>query len=113
MPTQDEIMRQIINLVGAGAGTALSDEVQDAPAFSGPLGGRTYDDLFEAPPGAQFRAGDVAVRFGEGARWAQVFAPAGEELIAFEPMAAPTDALVTGDDLPCSPYTMRFAIEIA
>ena len=30
MPTQDEIMRQIINLVGAGAGTALSDEVQDA-----------------------------------------------------------------------------------
>ncbi|HEY7213598.1 MAG TPA: hypothetical protein VIC28_03160 [Thermoanaerobaculia bacterium] len=30
MPTQDEIMQQIINLVGAGAGTALSAEVQDA-----------------------------------------------------------------------------------
>src|SRR6185503_11563258 len=30
MPTQDEIMQQIINLVGGGAGTTLSAEVQDA-----------------------------------------------------------------------------------
>lgn len=30
MPTQDEIMQQIVSLVGAGAGTTLSTELQDA-----------------------------------------------------------------------------------
>jgi hypothetical protein len=30
MPTQEEIMQQIISLVGAGAGTTLSAELQDA-----------------------------------------------------------------------------------
>jgi galactose mutarotase-like enzyme len=86
---------------------------EDAPAFSGPLGDRTYDDLFETPPDAVFAAGDVRVRFGEGARFTQVFAPAAEPLIAFEPMAAPTNALVSGDDLAVSPYTLRFEIALA
>jgi aldose 1-epimerase len=87
-------------------------ETEDAPPFYGVLGDRTYDDLFEAPA-EPFRAGDVVVRFGEGARWAQVFAPAAEQLIAFEPMTAPTNALVTGDDLPRSPYTLGFSLELA
>jgi len=87
-------------------------DVQDAEPFDGPLGDRTFDDLFEAPA-QPFRAGDVVVRFGEGARWAQVFAPASEPLIAFEPMAAPTNALVSGEDLPASPYALRFSLELA
>jgi len=37
MPTQEEIMQQIIGLVGAGAGTTLSDEMQEA------LRARYYD----------------------------------------------------------------------
>lgn len=86
---------------------------EDASAVSGPLGDRSFDDLFEAPPDATFRAGRVAVRFEEGARYAQVFAPATESLVAFEPMAAPTDALISGDGLAASPYTMRFAIVLA
>lgn len=88
-------------------------ETEDVPAFSGPLGDRTYDDLFEAPPGAVFAAGAVRVRFGAGACWAQIFAPAAEPLIAFEPMAAPTNALVTGEHLPVAPYTLRFEIAVA
>jgi aldose 1-epimerase len=87
-------------------------DADDAPAFSGPLRERTYDDLFEAPPGATFRAGEVVLRFGEGAGWAQVFAPASEQLIAFEPMAAPTNALVSGEDLAVSPYTLTFEIAL-
>jgi hypothetical protein len=89
-----------------------SGATRDEPAFAGPLGDRTYDDLFEAPA-EPLRAGEVEVRFGQGVRWAQVFAPEGEELIAFEPMAAPTNALVSGDGLQRSPYTLGFEIALA
>jgi galactose mutarotase-like enzyme len=86
-------------------------ETEDAPAFEGPLGERTYDDLFTAPAEPVFHAGDVTVRFEAGARCAQVYAPANDPIIAFEPMAAPTDALVSGDGLQSSPYELRFRIE--
>ncbi len=88
-------------------------EVEEAPAFAGPLGDRTFDDLYEAPPGARFRAGAVTVVFGTGARWAQVFAPASEPVIAFEPMTAPTNALVSGEGLERSPAELRFRIAVA
>jgi galactose mutarotase-like enzyme len=86
-------------------------ETEDAPAFEGPLGDRTYDDLFTAPAEPVFRAGGVTVRFQAGARCAQVFAPAGDPVIAFEPMTAPTDALVSGEGLQSSPHELRFRIE--
>lgn len=86
--------------------------VEDVEPFAGALGDRTYDDLFETP-GEPFRAGRVTIDFEEGAPYAQVYAPAGEPVIAFEPMAAPTDALLTGDGLQRSPYTMRFRIGLA
>jgi aldose 1-epimerase len=38
----------------------------------------------------------IEVRFGEGYRYAQVFAPEIDDVVAFEPMTAPTNALVTG-----------------
>ena len=41
----------------------------------------------------------MTVTFRAGYRFAQVFAPAGQEFICFEPMTAPSDALNSGDGL--------------
>jgi aldose 1-epimerase len=86
--------------------------VDDVEPFAGVLGDRTYDDLFEAPA-EPFRAGRVTVELEEGAPYAQVYAPPGEPLIAFEPMAAPTNALMSGQGLEYAPYVMRFRIGLA
>jgi aldose 1-epimerase len=72
----------------------------------GPLGTRTFDDGYLAPADeAPFiLAGggrQIEVRVGEGYRFAQVFAPADDDVVAYEPMTAPTNALLDGGpDLP-------------
>jgi aldose 1-epimerase len=67
----------------------------------GPLGGRTFDDAFAAPPGGRRFAvagggTRIEVAFESGYPCAQVYAPADDDVIALEPMTAPTNALVTG-----------------
>jgi galactose mutarotase-like enzyme len=88
---------------------------------TGPLGERTYDDLFVElchPPEFMLRGGGrcIEVRFEQGYPVAQVYAPAGEDYICFEPMTAPTNALVTGDRLqviaPGEQYIARFSISV-
>jgi galactose mutarotase-like enzyme len=57
----------------------------------------------------------VVVRFEHGYRCAQVFAPPGKDLICFEPMTAPTDALRTGAfgvAEPGRPYSAAFTIAV-
>jgi galactose mutarotase-like enzyme len=71
---------------------------------AGPLGDRTYDDLFTAlddPPVFALRGAGhrIEVGLGDGYRLAQVYAPATPDVIAFEPMTASTNAMVTGDGL--------------
>lgn len=73
----------------------------DQQACSNPLGDKSFDDGYDqVPDGAVFAVSGagrrIEVRFGEGYPAAQIFAPRGEDLICFEPMAAPTDALVRG-----------------
>jgi aldose 1-epimerase len=81
----------------------------------GPLGDRTFDDAFAAPAGGEpfVLAGGgrrLAVRFGPEYRFAQVFAPAEDAVIAFEPMTAPTNALVGGGpELPLVPPAESFS----
>ncbi len=87
------------------------------------LGERTFDDAFTAPPHERpFSISDsrrrIEVRFEAGYRFAQVYAPADDEVIAFEPMTAPTNALV--DDGPGLPilqpgerYAASFHITVA
>jgi aldose 1-epimerase len=86
-----------------------------------PLGDRTYDDLFAElchPPEFLLRDSRrcLEVRFEQGYPLAQVYAPEGEEYICFEPMTAPTNALVTGDHLqlvsPGEKYIARFSITV-
>jgi aldose 1-epimerase len=75
-------------------------ENEPANVPSGPLQDRTFDDGFSGVTGP-FALQDgrrrVTVEFEHGYPYAQVYAPEGQELICFEPMTAPTNALMTGD----------------
>jgi aldose 1-epimerase len=94
-----------------------------AEVHAGRLGARTFDDAFVAPPdGAPFvlAAGNrrVELAFLAGYPYAQVFAPAEDDVIAFEPMTAPTNALVDGGaELPLiapgESYEASFSITLA
>ncbi len=80
-------------------------EIEPVAVEPGPLGTRTFDDAFRAPPAGRpfVLAGGgrrLELRFGENYRFAQVYAPADDGVIAFEPMTAPTNALLSGHDLP-------------
>jgi aldose 1-epimerase len=89
---------------------------------AGPLGTRTFDDAYLAPEqGAPFvLAGGgrrIELRFGPGYPFAQVYAPSDDDVVAYEPMTAPTNALVaSGPDLPVlepgGRYEATFSIAI-
>lgn len=84
------------------------------------LGATVYDDGFdEVAEGAVFvlAGGDhrVEVVYETGYPAAQVFAPASDDLVAIEPMTAPTDALRRGGYRlapPGEPDTSRFSITV-
>jgi aldose 1-epimerase len=96
--------------------------LEPAAIAPGPLGAQAYDDLFselEAPAvfaleGAGRR---VEVELGEGYPVAQVYAPPGDDFICFEPMTAPTNALVSGAGLrtvaPGERFRAEFRIRIS
>ena len=78
-----------------------------AHVADGPLGARTFDDASSRPPAARRSCspGPQADRgtFDDAYPYAQVFAPEADDVIAFEPMTAPTNALASGVDLPSCP----------
>jgi galactose mutarotase-like enzyme len=68
------------------------------------LGDQSWDDgLSNLLPTPAFAVtagpGTLTLTFDEGFDYAQVYAPAGQDFICFEPMTAPTNALVSGDGL--------------
>ena len=68
------------------------------------LGDRSFDDGFALDADwALFRLAGGGLRISiellEGYRYAQVYAPKGQDFIALEPMTAPTNALRSGRDL--------------
>jgi galactose mutarotase-like enzyme len=78
-----------------------SGEREPARIEPGPLGARKFDDAFVAPAGgAPFVLAGAGRRielsFEAGYPFAQIYAPADDQLIAIEPMTAPTNALVSG-----------------
>jgi len=89
----------------------------------GRLNGRTFDHAYTAPrDGAPFvLAGGgrrIELAFEAGYPYAQVFAPAEDDVIAFEPMTAPTNALVDGGSelplvAPGDTYRAAFSISIS
>jgi aldose 1-epimerase len=84
------------------------------------LAGVSLDDAFEAGPGAfEAAAGAqrLAVEFIGGYAFAQVFSPADQEFVCFEPMTAPANALNSGDGLtvigPGETHIGRFRIAVS
>ena len=96
-------------------------ETEPAEAVSGELGSRDFDDAFAGvDAGTRFTLSGagrgLAVTFESGYGYAQLFAPPGQELICFEPMTAPTNALASGRGLgvlaPGESHTGAFSIAV-
>jgi aldose 1-epimerase len=81
-------------------------EREPAHLEDGPLGPRTFDDEFVAPEGSAPMAIEggsrrIEVALLSGYPYTQVYAPADDDVVALEPMTAPTDALIAaGPELP-------------
>ena len=99
--------------------TGIRDAVRVSRA---PLAERSFDDAYtDLGPQPRFTAEaggrTLAVEFLEGYPYAQVYAPAERDIVCFEPMTAPTNALATGDGLtwvrPGEIYTAAFRITVA
>jgi aldose 1-epimerase len=87
-----------LTLDGQGLPTG---ETTPQPASTEPLGDKAFDDGYdEVADGAVFAVSGggrrIEVHFEQGYPAAQIFAPPGEQVVCFEPMAAPTDALRSG-----------------
>ena len=95
-------------------------EGEPADVADGPLGSRTFDDEFVAPAEPFVLEGGgrrIEVSFDRGYPYAQVYAPEDDDVIAFEPMTAPTNTLVSGQDLkllePGESYEAAFSIKVS
>ncbi|MFN8378631.1 MAG: aldose 1-epimerase [Anaerolineae bacterium] len=81
-----------------------ADKEEPFEGYQGLLGEQTFDDGYRlSGPHAEFQLGGrgrrITVTLLEGYTHAQIYAPAGKDFIAFEPMTAPTNALVSGSHL--------------
>lgn len=96
-------------------------EMADHPAATEVLNDRSIDEGYDqVPDGSVFAVsgGDrrIEVHFEKGYTAAQVFAPNNDDVICFEPMAAPTDALRHGGyrvARPDEPDTSVFSIRVS
>jgi aldose 1-epimerase len=88
-----------LRLDGRGLPTGEATRQQ---ARSEPLGDKAFDDSYdEVADGAVFAVSGggrrIEVHFDRGYPAAQIFAPPSEDVVCFEPMAAPADALRRAD----------------
>ena len=97
-----------------------SGETEPCEPGPRPLGDTEWDDEFSEladPPRFVLRDGEseISLTFLRGYPFAHVFAPPGSDFVCFEPMTSPTNALVTGADLPVVAPGGRYeaAFEIA
>jgi galactose mutarotase-like enzyme len=95
-------------------------EREPAGDLDGPLGERTFDDGYTVDPaGVTFALSGggrrIEVRFEQGYPYTQVFAPDVEDLICFEPMTAPADALrhSPGTVAPGESFTACFSVSVS
>ncbi len=93
---------------------------QPQAATQEPLGDNTFDDAYDqVNDGAVFAVSGggrrLEVRFEQGYSATQIFAPLSEDVICFEPMTAPTDALRRGGyrcARPGEPGVTEFSIHV-
>ena len=109
-------LRQLL-LDDRGLPTGASEP---APAREEVLGDKAFDDAYDqVPEGAVFAVSGgghrLEVRFERGYPTTQIFAPNAEDVICFEPMTAPTDALRRGGyrcARPGEPAVTQFSIRV-
>jgi galactose mutarotase-like enzyme len=91
------------------------------PPWAGQLNGHYWDDAYvEVPDKSEMvLAGGgrrIAVAFESGFGVAQIFAPRSDDVVCFEPMTAPVDALASGNGLrivdPGGEHTAVFSIRV-
>jgi aldose 1-epimerase len=107
-----------LRLDGQGLPTG---ETTPQPAVTERLGDKAFDDGYdEVADGATFAvSGDgrrIEVHFEQGYPAAQIFAPPAEDVVCFEPMTAPTDALRRGgypSARPGESAVAQFSIRVA
>jgi galactose mutarotase-like enzyme len=95
-------------------------ETEQRDATAEPLGDKALDDGYDGvAAGAVFAVSGggrrVEVHFDDGYPAAQVFAPHSDDVVCFEPMAAPTDALRRGGyrtATPDAPAVAQFRIVV-
>jgi galactose mutarotase-like enzyme len=95
-------------------------ETAAQPGAVEPLGDRVFDDGYDqVTNGAVFAVSGggrrIEVHFERGFPAAQIFAPPAEDVVCFEPMAAPTDALRRGgyrSARPGEPAVAQFSIRV-
>jgi galactose mutarotase-like enzyme len=95
-------------------------ETYAQPAASESLGDKPFDDGYDqVADGAVFAVSGggrrIEMHFDYGFPAAQIFAPPAEDLVCFEPMAAPTDALRRGGyrcARPGEPAVAQFSIRV-
>ena len=111
--------------VGRAADASTNGRSRPASAtpagdLDGPLGTRTFDDGFTlaADAGPFVLAGGgrrIEVAFERGYPYAQIFAPAISDVICFEPMTAPADALrhSPGAVAPGESFSACFSVSVS
>ncbi|OBI21014.1 aldose epimerase [Mycobacterium sp. E2327] len=95
-------------------------ESESEPAREEPLGDKAFDDAYDqVGQGAVFAVSGggrrLEVHFERGYPVTQIFAPLAEEVVCFEPMTAPTDALRRGgysSARPGAPAVTQFSIRL-
>jgi aldose 1-epimerase len=115
-----EITLPVADRFALDARLVPTGELEPAGDLNGPLGTRTFDDGFTLAGGAGpfVLAGGgrrIEVAFEHGYPYAQIFAPAISDVICFEPMTAPADALRNspGCVAPGEAYAARFSVSVA
>jgi galactose mutarotase-like enzyme len=113
-------VRRRMQLDAACLPSGRSEPVEIAP---GPLGARSFDDLFvelEPEPTFALAGGGrrVEVAYGAAYRVAVVYAPPDDDVICFEPMTAPTDPFAAGGSAlawvpPGEAFSAAFEIRVA
>ena len=106
-----------LSLDGQGLPTG---QTSPQPANVEPLGDKAFDDAYDqVDVGAVFAVSGggrrLEVHFEQGYPAAQIFAPPAEDLVCFEPMTAPTDALSRGgyeSARPGKPAVAQFSIRV-
>jgi galactose mutarotase-like enzyme len=108
--------REHLELDGRGLPTGIAGH---EPAEAEPVGGRSFDDLYALGPertlGLEAGGRRLLVRYGDGYRYAQVFAPPGGEFVCLEPMTASINALGAGTCAVVEPggaFGARFTLQV-